>query len=255
MVKGINLPSDDELRGMSDPELKALADTLDDKGQEALSSALIRIHDGWRDGAHSETSDTRRRRRIVGREIPIGEHADHIPVTISEYVIRRLMGQAARAALTEEQRLVWVLHDYEGLSQRIIADLLGIKQPAVSRCLNRARIALWNHIDKHSPAYRAFLEDSHQAKYIAPSYRPPLPVGLDAARQEFERDQATYTHIQIYKPRRVEIWRNGEPVMERDKCGDAVLGEDGQELVMSLTYRGIMRDARRIRARREKKKS
>lgn len=222
--RGTVIPSDDQLRRMSQKELNKLANELKDqcyasgdyRALEWLSDALLRIHQAWLDGAHSETTDTRRRRRICGREIPIGGNIDYIPTPISDSHIRQLMAKACKSGLTRRQQEVWILHDVVGYTQVRIADLLEIGQPAVSRCLTRARNAMWDYIDRNDPAFRVFLMESHRTAYFRPSPRPRLPEFLDAARQKLEEDPATSTHIQTDAWRRVEIWKNLKPILVPD---------------------------------------
>jgi predicted DNA-binding protein (UPF0251 family) len=240
------LPDDAVLAQMSQEELNRLANEIgrrrDQAGLEQLSDALIRINDGWKDGAHSETSDTRRNRRIVGREVKVGDNVEVIRTPIPEENIRRVMKRAAEAGLTERQRDVWILIDVIGYRQEAAAEKLGIKQPAVSRLLNRARTALWEHIDRNSVVYRVFLMESHRAAYFKPSYRPPVPRQVEDARCFIEEEPHISTHIQADALKKVEIWYKEDPVI--------IETETGEQSPLSVSFSRICRYANK--KRREK---
>jgi predicted DNA-binding protein (UPF0251 family) len=241
------IPKDDELRAMSETAIDDLsrglaaeaARTGDDGPVEELSNALLRINDGWRAGAHSETSDTRRRRRIAGTETLVAECPEWAPAPPNAVDIDRLLGRAHEADLTERQYTVWILCDEQGYSQAAAAQVMGIKQPAVSRLLNRAREALMDYIDKHDPYYRVFVREIHRASYRRPGYRPPLPAALDGARQLLERDRRISTHIMPDCLSRVEPWLNGDPI---------VLDSQSREPIhYSLSFREVISRGRKIK--------
>lgn len=233
---------------MTATELSALANSLatdptvnTNLAYEYLSDALIRIHKGWVDGAHSELSDTDRRRRIIGNEIPIDEQLGTIVTPISHSVIRHMLHKAAKAGLTEWQQEVWLLADIVGWKQREIAREYGVVQSAVSQCLNRARQALWDYVDRRDPAIKVFLMESRRMPYFAPAYRPGLPPELDEARQAIESARGVSTHVQVDALKRVEVWHNGKRPMRT---------RDGRDYPVSLTYAQII-----ARAKKSKKLS
>jgi transcriptional regulator with XRE-family HTH domain len=249
MVKcAVKIPDDAVLARMSHAELSTLANELavcctpnDSSPLEWLSDALLRIHRGWRDGAHSETSDTRRRRKIIGKEIPAGDQANYIKAPISNDVIITMLRKAAAAGLSDWQQDVWLLADVIGWTQRAIAREFNVGQPAVSRALGRARQALWEHIDKHGNAFKVFILESRRTAYFRPAYRPPLPPELDEARREIEADTPISTHIQIDKPKQVEVWRRGvRPTRIRE----------GREHSISHSFREIVAQAKKLKKER-----
>lgn len=91
--------------------------------------------------------DLRRRRGSAASEsVPGPEEPGHpTEVAVDHRVADRLRLQAttrAVAALPEEQRIVFVLHQLEGLSYREVATVLRTTEPAVRGRLARARGAL-----------------------------------------------------------------------------------------------------------------
>ncbi len=237
-----SIPNDEQLARMTRSEQNALANEIAAAGDtqllECLSDALLRIHQAWRDGAHSELSDTARRRRIVGNETPLDGKLDCIVTSVSDESIRRAIRQAARAGCTRRQQEVWTLHEIVGCSQVEIAGVYGTSQQAVSSCLARAREAIWDHLDKHSPTYVVFIAESHRSAYFPPAHRPELPTELEPARQALERKPKVTTHIQIEHPRRVEIWHDGEPPPPQERSRD--------KHAKSYTFRQIAKMAKQI---------
>ena len=245
-MKRISIPPDDILKKMSHKELNKLANEIalqcaasgSDRALEYLSDALIRIHRGWRSGAHSEISDTRRRRRIVGSEIPIGEHTECIATTISDRCIRKAIVRACKAGLSRRQQEVWVLHHVAGWSTVQIAAKYGISQPAASQCLKRARQELWDHIDRHDPVFQVFMMESNRSVYLPPEKRPMLPPELDEARRELESQPGMTTHIQADALGRVEVWCDGKP---------ATVASNNRERRASYTLGQILRMAKQLK--------
>jgi len=237
------IPPDAELARMSPAEQNTLANEVAASGDsgtlERLSDALLRIHGGGQDGAHPESCDTARRRRIVGHEVAIGDHLDWIPVPISNAEVSRLLYKSARAGLSRRQQEMWLLHDIVGWTQQAIAGQYGIGQPAVSRCLSRARAALWDYIDNHDRALLVFMLESHRRSYRPPDRRPSLPPDLDAARRLIEEDPQVSTHIFPENYRRLEIWRDGTR-----PPGEIVDGCDKQP---SLTFRQAIAKAGKLK--------
>ena len=92
--------------------------------------------------------DLRRRRDSAGPQAPLPgpEDAGHpVEVDVGRRVADRLRLEAtmtAVAALPEEQRVVFVLHQLEGLSYAEVATVLGTTEPAVRGRLSRARASL-----------------------------------------------------------------------------------------------------------------
>ncbi len=234
MVKA--LPSDVELKSMSPRQLEELAARLETAAErERLSDALLRINQAWQSSAHSETSDTRRRRRIRNREIQTGEHTDALQAQATQQAVNRILLSAARAGLTASQRRVWFLADVMGWTQETIAGKLNVKQPSVSRCLGRARRAMWEYIDEHSPAFRVFQAESHGKGYFEPAKRPDLPPALDGARRRFEELPGISTHIIEFDHHWVEIWIGEEAIEMPEAFKRARFG---------LTYSGMVKAAR-----------
>ncbi len=210
-----NIPSDDDLRAMANPEIKRLADSLTDEAdREQLSTALLRIHDalGRATGAHDENADTYRNRRTRAREVRFSEltDVDWIPSPALMGSIDALIEKAARTACTECEADVWALAEL-GTSQTHIAQTLRISQQAVSRALARARKAIYKYIDTDSLAYRVFRMECHRTAYFPPHKTPPLPDWIDPIRQRIEADPPVYTHIQADATNVLEVWRGGEP--------------------------------------------
>ena len=200
------IPKDAVIREMSPEQLDELAAELTtDEEREALSDALLRIERAYRDGAHSEMSDTRRSRRIraeVGFNEELG--ADSNP--ISEDKIQSIMIGLANGGLTKTQRSVWILIHVEGLTQEEAGLRLGIKQPAVSRALDRADAALVKHAKENATAYQ-MLQALVKRGYFRPGHRPDLPPELDEARRELEADENVDTCIVDPYAQQVEVWR------------------------------------------------
>ena len=122
--------------------LEAYAATLTtDEEREIFSDAMLSAVDGWRDVAHSETSDTTRSRRIR-RELPLDEDLAALGPQDIEVFNRRVL-QLAAAGLTNMQKLAWWYVEDCDLTQAEAGRLMGeISQQAVSRLLDRARGAM-----------------------------------------------------------------------------------------------------------------
>lgn len=227
------------IRQMDATELKRLSDSLETaEEREELADNLLRIHSAWRSNAHSEQSDTRRRRKIR-REVFAVPALESLEAKVDADIMQRAIDRAYEAALTPLQQSVWYWSDIMGWKQQRIAGELHIKQPEVSRLLNRARTALWAHIDKNSTEYRVFVRETRRAAYHRPPHRPRLPIVLDEARRLIELDCKTSTHIQIDQPRKVEIWENDEPVI--------LIDEEQRQSNYALSFRQTVARAKKIK--------
>lgn len=195
------IPKDEALAAMTPQQINDLANRLKEEKDdyqrhlslEWLSDALLRINRGWQDtAAHSETTRTKRSRRIVGGEVQFSqlEHPDWISVPISEAAVRRIIAQAAAAGLSRDQQIIWTLSE-AGYTEVYIAEQLGIDQSTVSRRLMVARNIVWDHIDTRGDAYKVFLEESHRTAYFGASSKRRLPPDLEEARRLIEE----YTNV------------------------------------------------------------
>ena len=58
--------------------------------------------------------------------------------------------QTAIAALDEEHRLLVILRDVEELSYQEIGEITGLAEGTIKSRLHRARMAIKEHLDKHT---------------------------------------------------------------------------------------------------------
>ncbi|HVR61547.1 MAG TPA: sigma-70 family RNA polymerase sigma factor [Polyangia bacterium] len=80
---------------------------------------------------------------------PAQGHID-APDVLMEAAELESLTQAAIAALDDEHRLLIVLRDVEELSYQEIGDITGLAEGTVKSRLHRARMAIKEHLDKHT---------------------------------------------------------------------------------------------------------
>lgn len=206
----------EEIREMSAAEQDAIFRSLTtDTEREQFKDALVNPLENHRSGIHSECSDTRRRRNHKN-ELEIFE--DKVPSlnAVEEHELQQMLLTLARDGLSQRQKQVWFLYDYMGYSQREIANLLGIKQPAVSRVLHRAEDALMERAMMDGVALH-LLRESGRRGYFAPGHRPGVPELVQEHRRVIEMKEGVITVIIDMDKQAVEIWDTNQPDVIRDK--------------------------------------
>lgn len=107
--------------------------------RERLSTLMIKLAGGDKEGAHSEDPTVWHQRQIIRYEVcfsdtdPIGCEVSMPPEAMQEVIHR-----AAQAITNKHLQLTWALSE-DGQSVRTIASKLGIGESAVYRRLARAR--------------------------------------------------------------------------------------------------------------------
>lgn len=210
------LPSDNEIRAMSPAEQDAIFRSLQtDDEREEFSDALLRLQQAHRVGAHSERTDTRRRRRQQGECLFTADLAPAMSA-IDEHELQQMLLTLAGEGLTKRQQQVWFLCDYMGYKQREAAEILGLRQQSsVSRTLARAEFALMRRAKMDGVAIQ-LLRESGRRGYFAPGHRPEVPELVQAHRQVIEQQDGVITVIIDMDKQSVEIWDTNQREVIRD---------------------------------------